>query len=67
MALLAYDKELEIVGQANNGVEACALAKELKPDVILMDIRMPECDGIAATTEILKENPAVRVLINDFR
>ncbi len=63
VALLAYDKELEIVGQANNGLEACALAKELKPDVILMDIRMPECDGITATAEILKENPAERVLI----
>jgi DNA-binding NarL/FixJ family response regulator len=62
-ALLAYHKDLEIVGQASNGVEACALARELKPDVILMDIRMPERDGIAATQEILRENTHVKILV----
>lgn len=61
--LLAYHKELEIVGQACNGTEACSLAKELKPDVILMDIRMPDCDGIAATEAVLRENPNIKVLI----
>jgi len=61
--LLAYHKELEIVGQASNGTEACSLAKELKPDVILMDIRMPDCDGIAATEAVLRENPNIKVLI----
>jgi len=61
--LLAYHKELEIVGQASNGKEACALAKQLKPDVILMDIRMPDCDGIAATQAVLAENPQIKVLI----
>jgi len=62
-ALLAYHKDLEIVGRAGNGLEACKLAKELKPDVILMDIRMPERDGIVATQEILRENPQVKILV----
>ncbi len=61
--LLAYHENLEIVGQASNGAETCVLAKELKPDVILMDIRMPECDGITATETILRENPSIKVLI----
>ncbi len=62
-SLLTYHKDLKIVGQASNGLEACALAKELKPDVILMDIRMPECDGITATETILLDNPNIKVLI----
>jgi len=61
--LLAYQKDLEIVGQAGDGKEACELAKSLKPDVILMDIRMPLCDGIAATEKILQENPEVKILV----
>jgi DNA-binding NarL/FixJ family response regulator len=61
--LLTYHKDLEIVGQASNGVEARDLAERLKPDVILMDIRMPECDGIKATETILLENPGIKILI----
>jgi len=62
-ALLAYHKNLEIVGQASNGIEACDKARELNPDVVLMDIRMPECDGIAATEKITRENPAIKILV----
>ncbi len=61
--LLTYHADLEIIGQASNGNEACDQAKKLKPDVILMDIRMPELDGIAATEIIVRENPAVKILI----
>lgn len=58
-----YHKDLTIVGQAGNGNQACKLAKELQPDVVLMDIRMPECDGIAATEIIVQENPKIKVLV----
>ena len=53
----------EIVGEAENGRQAVALAGQLKPDVIIMDIRMPELDGIAATAQIMEANPAARVIM----
>jgi DNA-binding NarL/FixJ family response regulator len=52
---LSLDAELEIVGIAGNGYEAVRLAQELKPDVILMDLRMPQMDGIDATA-LLRAN-----------
>ncbi len=62
-ALLARDPEIEIVGEAGDGLEAIALAHDLQPDVILMDIRMPGCNGLAATRRIKQETPAVRILV----
>jgi len=52
-----------VVGEANNGREAIALAKELKPDLVLMDLSMPEMDGIAATKALTAELPDVKVVI----
>jgi two-component system, NarL family, response regulator LiaR len=59
---LSDDPELEIVAEARNGAEALALAKELKPDVILMDILMPVMDGITAITEVRKALPDTEVI-----
>jgi DNA-binding NarL/FixJ family response regulator len=54
---------LEVVGEARNGREACELAKRLQPDVVLMDLSMPEVDGLAATRLISAELPAVKVVV----
>ncbi len=53
---------LMVIGEASNGNQAIALARELKPDVILMDILMPEMDGIAATARIKAEMPKVEII-----
>ncbi len=59
--LRAYD-DLELVGEARNGKEAIRLCREKKPDVILMDLMMPEMDGIAATQAILAEYPETKII-----
>jgi DNA-binding NarL/FixJ family response regulator len=61
--LLTADPEIEVVGQASTGREAVTQARRLAPDVVLMDVRMPDLDGIAATRELTRAAPAARVLI----
>ncbi len=60
---LEFDPAIDIVGEGSSGDEAIDLARDLVPDVILMDIRMPDRDGIAATEVISDESPASKVLI----
>ncbi len=61
--LLENEKIIEVVGEAADGQEAVRLARKLKPDVILMDIKLPHLDGVAATRLIRKECPNTNVLI----
>ncbi len=62
-ALLELEPDLEIVGEAENGEIAIKLIEELHPDVVLMDIRMPIMDGVAATREIQKRFSEIKVLV----
>jgi DNA-binding NarL/FixJ family response regulator len=61
--LLTVDPAIEVAGQAATGREAVEQARRLAPDVVLMDVRMPDLDGIAATRELARTAPGIRVLI----
>ncbi|WP_194917536.1 response regulator [Catenulispora rubra] len=61
--LLETMSEVSVVGQAGDGLEAAALAAELAPDVVLMDLNMPRSNGIEATSTILAANPDIRVVV----
>lgn len=61
--LLEDEKGIRVVGEASNGPEVVAMAKKLRPDVILMDIKLPQLDGISATRIIRKECPQTNVIV----
>ncbi len=61
--LLSVWPDLEVVGEAGNGQEALDAAARLKPDVVLMDLRMPVLDGVAATRRLLEKMPQVKIIV----
>jgi DNA-binding NarL/FixJ family response regulator len=61
--VLGVDPDIEVVGECADGRTAARLAREIEPDVVLMDIEMPECDGITATADIVSTTTATRVLV----
>ncbi len=61
--LLTMEGDLEVVGEASNGVDAIAAVEQFRPDVVLMDVRMPQLDGVAATRHITERFPDVAIII----
>jgi DNA-binding NarL/FixJ family response regulator len=62
-ALLAVDKDVQVVGEAGGGREAIELARRLAPDVVVMDIAMPDLGGLEATLEIRKDRPDAKIVV----
>jgi DNA-binding NarL/FixJ family response regulator len=62
-ALINLEPDIEVVGEAGNGEEAINFAETLRPDVILMDVRMPICDGVEATKIIHQRFPWIRIMV----
>ena len=62
-AVLNQEEDLKVVGQAKNGLEAVSQARELHPDIILMDLQMPEMDGVEAILKVKAEAPDIGIII----
>ena len=62
-AILELEKDLKVVGQAHDGDDACRLYRQLSPDILILDLRMPKKDGIEVVTELMSERPRPRIII----
>jgi two-component system nitrate/nitrite response regulator NarL len=63
IALLAARPDMQVVGEASDGLEAIALARATTPDIVLLDIHMPRCSGLEAIPHILRESPSTRIVM----
>ncbi len=61
-AILEVQPDIQVVGEAKNGLEACRKVDEVKPDIVLMDISMPEMNGLESTKKIKQQHPEVKIL-----
>src|SRR5690349_4418213 len=61
--LLGFEGDIDVVGSASSGLEALRLAGELHPDIVLMDINMPDMDGIATTEQLSRDNPTASIIM----
>jgi two-component system, NarL family, response regulator len=62
-AILELEQNLKVVGQAHDGEEACRLYRQLSPDILILDLRMPKKDGIEVVTELMSLRPRPRIII----
>jgi len=62
-AMLSKENDIQVVGEAENGAEAIGKAQELQPDIVLMDLRMPEIDGVEAMCQIRAGNPEIKFIV----
>jgi DNA-binding NarL/FixJ family response regulator len=63
MGILSREEDMEVVGEASTGTEALRLCRELRPELVLMDVEMPEMDGLSATRQLKEELPTISVLV----
>jgi DNA-binding NarL/FixJ family response regulator len=61
--LLSFEKDIEVVGVVGRGTQAVEIARQLYPDVVLMDINLPDLDGLTATRQILQISPIIAVVV----
>ncbi len=64
--IMGQDKDIEVIGAANNGLEAVEMAKRLKPDIIILDIEMPQMDGLTCLKEIMKHGACKVVMLSSY-
>jgi DNA-binding NarL/FixJ family response regulator len=62
-AMLEVEEDVEVIGEAGTGTEVLSLVDSLRPDLVMMDLNMPELDGVAATRQIARDHPGVRILV----
>jgi two-component system, NarL family, response regulator len=63
VTILGLQDDLEVVGQARDGEEACRIYEQLRPDILILDLRMPKKDGLQVVTELMAQRPRPRIIV----